>query len=95
MATLEAMAYRTAVLITPGCFLPEAGEAGAATIVPKDAEAVGSAMRALLADPARLRRMGEAGRRFVEERYSWDAVTDRLIEVYAEHRESSGTRGRR
>jgi len=83
MATLEAMAHRTAVLISPGCALPEAEGAGAAVIVEKDVEAIASAMSQLLADPDRMRAMGEAGRRFVEANYSWDVVTDRLVDLYA------------
>jgi len=83
MATLEAMAHRTAVLMSPGCNLPEAETAGAAVIVEKDVEAIASAMSQLLADPDHMRAMGEAGRRFVEANYSWDVVTDRLVDLYA------------
>jgi glycosyltransferase involved in cell wall biosynthesis len=82
MATLEAMAHRTALLISPGCHIPEAEAVGAAVIVEKDVEAMSKAMSSLLADPTRLRTMGEAGRRFVEANYSWDVVTDRLLDVY-------------
>jgi len=83
MATLEAMAHRTAILMSPGCNLPEAEEAGAAVIVEKDAGAVGAAMSRLLDDRTTLTAMGEAGRRFVESGYSWDAVTDSLVDLYA------------
>ena len=82
MAILEAMAHGTAVLMSAGCNLSEAADAGAAEVVKKDAAAAADAMSRLLADPDRLHAMGAAGRRFVETSYSWDAVTDRLVSVY-------------
>lgn len=83
MATLEAMAHRTAVLISPGCALPEVEPAGAGVVVEKDAAAVAEAMSRMLADGDALRAMGAAARRFVEAKYSWETVADRLIELYA------------
>jgi glycosyltransferase involved in cell wall biosynthesis len=41
-----------------------------------------SALRSLLADPAQAKRMGEAGRRRVEERYEKSIVSRRLVELY-------------
>ncbi len=39
---------------------------------------------ALLADPATARRFGEAGRKRVEEKFSWTAIADQTIELYGE-----------
>jgi phosphatidylinositol alpha-1,6-mannosyltransferase len=39
---------------------------------------VGDAVAALLADPARARAMGEAGRRWVEAEFDWQAIAARL-----------------
>lgn len=39
-------------------------------------------LRRLLEDEALRRRMGEASRRRVEERFSWDVAADKVIEVY-------------
>jgi starch synthase len=36
----------------------------------------------LLADPAKARRFGEAGRRRVEETFAWSAIADQTIELY-------------
>jgi phosphatidylinositol alpha-1,6-mannosyltransferase len=44
---------------------------------------VGEAVAGLLADPARARAMGAAGRRRVEAEYSWEAVVARLEELLA------------
>jgi glycogen(starch) synthase len=50
---------------------------------PGDAPALASAVAELLADPQRRRRMGEAGRRDVLERFSPSRHTDALLEAYA------------
>jgi starch synthase len=41
-------------------------------------------LSALLADPEKARRFGEAGRKRVEEKFSWTAIADRTIELYEE-----------
>ena len=51
---------------------------------PGDAAALARALRAALAARERLPAMGEAGRAVVEQRFSWPAVTDRLLALYAE-----------
>jgi glycosyltransferase involved in cell wall biosynthesis len=83
IATLEALASSTAVMLSPACFFPEVQSAGAGVIVDAEPEAMAVAMRELLGDLAQLRVMGEAGRRLAAEHYSWDAITDRLIELYS------------
>jgi glycosyltransferase involved in cell wall biosynthesis len=84
MAVLEAMAARTAVLLTPGCGFPEVAAAGAGRIVEDEAEGLQRALLDMLADPAKLARMGEAGRALVERDYCWDRIVDRLLEAYTE-----------
>lgn len=81
-AVLEALANGTAVMLSPQCHFPEVESAGAGMIVEAEVEPMAAKMRELLADPSRLRAMGEAGRQLVSEHYSWDAITDRLIELY-------------
>jgi glycosyltransferase involved in cell wall biosynthesis len=82
MAVLEALAARTAVLLSPGCHFPEVDSAGAGAVVDADPAAMAAALLRLLSDRGKLAEMGEKGRRLVAERYSWEAVTDRLLEVY-------------
>jgi glycosyltransferase involved in cell wall biosynthesis len=82
-AMLEALAHGTAVLLSPECCFPDAERAAAGVTATKDAGAIVASIRPLLADPARLRAMGEAGRALMRRDYSWDAVTERLIEIYA------------
>ena len=82
MAVLEALAHGTAVMLSPQCNFREAERAGAGVTVARDPELMAAAMESLLADPARLRAMGEAGRSLMRREYSWDVVTDRLLDVY-------------
>jgi glycosyltransferase involved in cell wall biosynthesis len=44
-------------------------------------EAVAQALRRLLDDPALARRLGQAGRRAVVERYNWDRVAADLARI--------------
>ena len=84
MAVLEALASGTAVLLSPGCHFPEVEQAGAGRISGTDPGALVDALRHLLSDRSKLELMGQLGKRLVTERYTWDGVTDKLIEAYTE-----------
>jgi phosphatidylinositol alpha-mannosyltransferase len=47
-----------------------------------DEDALVEAVASLLADEERRQALGVAGRRIAEERYSWDAIAERLVEIY-------------
>lgn len=47
-----------------------------------DSAALADAVEALLADEPRRRAMGAAGRALAQERYSWDRIARRLVEIY-------------
>ena len=49
----------------------------------QDPNDLATAIHELLADPQRARQMGEAGRRKVLLRYTWDAVTDQVRALYS------------
>jgi glycosyltransferase involved in cell wall biosynthesis len=83
-AVLEALASSTAVMLSPACNFPEVQRADCGVVVDDDPPAMAAALRGLLADPVRLRAMGMAGRRLVADRYSWDVITDRLVDLYRE-----------
>jgi glycosyltransferase involved in cell wall biosynthesis len=56
---------------------------GAGVVVdPTDVAAVAQALRELLADPARARAMGDAGRRAVRERFNWGEAAGELLRGY-------------
>ena len=52
-------------------------------VPPRDPVALAGALRGLLADPARRRRMGAAARRRAVERYGWDCVARETARAYA------------
>jgi len=83
MATLEAMACRLPTVITTACHFPEAKAAAASVVVTADVDSVTQGIRDLLdRTPAERRRIGDAGRQLVEDRYTWDRQAERLAEVY-------------
>ena len=47
-----------------------------------DGAALTDAVASLLADEARRQALGAGGRRVAEQRYSWDAIARRLVEIY-------------
>jgi glycosyltransferase involved in cell wall biosynthesis len=80
MAILEALAHETAVLVSPECnFAP--GDAG--LVRPRSVDGFAEGLAELLGEPGRLRAMGQAGAALVKREYTWDAVTDRLVEIYS------------
>jgi glycosyltransferase involved in cell wall biosynthesis len=49
---------------------------------PGNEQALVEAVEGLLADEPRRQAMGAAGRRLAQERYSWDAIAARLVDIY-------------
>lgn len=84
MSVLEAMSYGLATVTTPVGGVPRVVADGAdGLLVPVgDHEALARALTGLLDDPARKRRIGEAGRRTVEERFGMGAFARSLIGIY-------------
>ena len=55
-----------------------------------DPQDIADRVEQVLADPALARRLGDAGRRLAEERYSWAVITDRLEQFYDVLRAAQG-----
>ncbi len=83
---VEAMAAAVPVVATAVGGIPEVVEDGRTGILVGEGDhmAVAAAVGELLRDPDRRRRMGAAGRRRVEERFSLESHVDRIVEVYEE-----------
>ncbi|MCK9894384.1 glycosyltransferase family 4 protein [Frankia sp. AgB32] len=87
LPAVEEMACGLPLVATTAGALPEvAGEDGEAALLvpPGDPVALARAIRTLLDDPALRARMGAAGRRRVEERFSWRAASAATAAWYAE-----------
>lgn len=86
LINLEAMACQTPVVASAVGGIVEVVEDGVTgTLVPPaDPAALAGALRRLLLDRDRARAMGQAGRRRVEERFSWASVAARTRAVYEE-----------
>jgi glycosyltransferase involved in cell wall biosynthesis len=87
LPTVEAMACATPLVVSRAGAIPEVvGPDGlcADVVAPGNVEELTDALRRMLADPERRRRMGAAGRQRVEERFSWRAVAAATVGVYEE-----------
>ena len=51
---------------------------------PTSAEQIADAVERLVLSPALAKKMGEAGRRAVRERFNWEAESKKLLELYNE-----------
>ena len=80
------MACETAVVASAVGGIVEVVEDGKTGILlpPSRPDELAAAIRRLLDDPAQARAMGQAGRRRVEEKFSWASVAERTEGVYAE-----------
>lgn len=94
LPTAELMACSTPLVVSRAGAIPEVvgpdGEC-ADLVTPGDVGELYDAIGALLDDPERRERMGAAGRRRVEELFSWRAVAEATAEAY--HRAVSRTSG--
>lgn len=84
LGILEALAHKTAVLISPRCFFPEVEKFGAGMISAPNVEALEKSLRTLLSHPKSLDLMGERGHKLVASQYTWANITDMMIDAYEE-----------
>lgn len=85
VAAAEAMAFGRPVVAAAGGALLELvsdGETGL-LVPPRDAPALRTAVERLLADPELRERLGRTARARARERFAWDGVIERTLEVYA------------
>ncbi len=86
-AMLEGMGWGLACVGSRACAMPEAVVDGVTgrLVTPGDTAALAAALIELLSDPRRAAAMGTAGRRRLEERFTWDVVANRMLGTIAEH----------
>lgn len=83
---LEAAASGLPVLAGVSGGSPETVVPGETGFVVSSVDDIVDGLGLLLDDPAMARRMGRAGRRFVESEFTWDRVVERLVDGFAPHR---------
>lgn len=81
-AILEALAARVPVVISESCNFPEVADREAGLVVPLDDDMFTRALETLLADAQLRGRMGENGRRMIDENYSWPVIGSVFAAVY-------------
>ncbi len=86
VSLLQAAASAAPIVAARAGGLPEVVRHGmnGLLVAPRDPGAVAEAVKTLLADPARCRSMGEAGRAIVEREFSIDAMVSGNLRVYTE-----------
>jgi glycosyltransferase involved in cell wall biosynthesis len=84
VAVVEASSCAVPVVVSDAGGLPEVVRDGVTgLVVPREDEpALAGAMRTLVLDEDLRRRMGGAGRSFVNQEYAWGACVDRMIDLY-------------
>lgn len=85
MAVIEAMSTGRPVVVTTSCGLAEAIEQeGCGVVVDESYDSLQQAVRALLADPARMAEQGARAAHAARTRFGMPAVAERLESLYAE-----------
>lgn len=82
MAALEAMAAGIPLILTPGCNLLDVETRGAGLLVSREIEPLADALRVLLRDPGRRKTMGEKGRTWVQESFTWPVIAAQTETMY-------------
>lgn len=81
---LEAMACRTPVIAAdiPGVSENITKENGL-LFRPRDVDSLAESIITIISDDEKVKRMGEAGRKLVEERYDWDVIAEQVSKLYS------------
>jgi glycosyltransferase involved in cell wall biosynthesis len=81
---IEAMSYARPVIASVAGGIVDIVQDGrnGFLVPPGDAAGLAAAVARMMEDPARARALGLQGREDAAERFSWDAVADRLAEIY-------------
>lgn len=81
---IEAFAAGCPAVFSEHCYFPDASDTSVGYCVKREPSAFAGPLERLLSDPALRSAMGRAGRRLVEERYTWQRVAALSIEAYRE-----------
>ena len=82
IVALEAAITGTPVLLTDQCGFKQLAEAGAAIEAPATADGLAQGLLTLLKNPVRLKKMGDRGRTYARENYTWDIAARKHINLF-------------
>lgn len=82
MSTLEAMACGLPVVITKKCNFPQVEAAQAGRIINNNVNELTNAVIEILDNPELRNRMGNSGKKLIQNEYTWDKLADRMIDCY-------------
>lgn len=83
VAVAEALAAGLPVIVTPGVQVSsEIAEAEGGLVVDGNVTALQQAISQLLAHPALRSQLGDRGKLFAQQRYSWSEISKNLVEIY-------------
>jgi glycosyltransferase involved in cell wall biosynthesis len=82
MSVLEGMASGIPCIITTGCNFPEAKLANIAHVVDINSNAIAKALADCLENPTAAKVIGERARQLVFDHYTWDKVSENLVDIY-------------
>lgn len=82
MSIAEALACGAPVVITRLCHFPEVAEVGAGEVIERTVDDLTGALRRVLTHPDARAAYGAAGRRLIEERFTWPRIAQRTIDLY-------------
>lgn len=82
ISILEAMASGLPVIITKPCNFPEVEEQNAGIVINPDVSELEGAMSKLLVSMEIRRKMGENGQKLVMDKYNWEAISDKMFNLY-------------
>jgi glycosyltransferase involved in cell wall biosynthesis len=83
IVAIEAMASRLPIVVSRGSAFPEIlANGGGVMVDPDSTQEVSNTIAALLADHGRRVRLGDEGRKSIQERFTWDAVASGLLNIF-------------
>lgn len=85
MAITEAMAYSCPVVISNECHFPEVAQFNAGKVIPLDAQSIAEGIIEYLENPEVAKAAGVAGRRLIEDSFTWNQIALKAIAAYKKY----------
>ena len=92
IVVLEAGAVGTPVLVTDQCGLDELEQVGGGFVVPASVDGLERGLKNALSDLERLKSVGAMLQRYTREKFDWDRIAQRYVQLYGEMLASSAAR---